>query len=159
MEKAKGFGIIEVIITLSIISVFVMTIGSALSMIYRLYNAGAMKTQALIYAQEPLEIISGLQNNLFSDIYDGPTRFYLDNNDWQFKALPSGITKKTIGISDFSREIIIENLARTQGNIDLSGTDFDSNNTKKVTVIVYWQERGMEKNVSLSTVFTNWRNL
>lgn len=66
MANNKGFSIIEVMITLALLVVVVISIGKVLSAIHRLYNASELKTQALAYAQEPLEIINGLKNDFFA---------------------------------------------------------------------------------------------
>jgi prepilin-type N-terminal cleavage/methylation domain-containing protein len=65
MAKNKGFSIIEIIITLAIITVIIAGIGKALALISRVYNSSAIKTQALTYLQGPIELIDGLKDDLF----------------------------------------------------------------------------------------------
>ena len=193
ISDKKGFGIIEIVVTLGIVAVIVLAVGKSLSSVHRLYQASEFKTQALIYAQEPIEIISGLKNDIFAcsctfhsctattctrgsdgqscdpiGIYTscwtrypiylaGYNRFYLQKSGslWQLLSLAPGSFESITANPNFSREIIIENLNRDSANA--AGTpDF---NTKKVTVTVYWTERGNPKNISLSTIFTAWENL
>lgn len=190
--KNQGFGIIEVIVTLSIIVIIVTIIGQVLASVYRAYQASEHKTEALTYVQEPIEIINGFKNNLFgcscpvagahcdTCTRDGQScnpktdysSCWLENpnlSSWQTVVLALGETalapgeKKIMTLHPaFSRKIIIKNLKRTPaGELDLAEADPASIidlNTKKVTAIVYWQERGVEKNVSLSTIFTAWEN-
>jgi len=60
---------------------------------------------------------------------------------------------------EFTREISIENLARdADGHLDATGTGQDSG-AKKVMVTVSWQERQNDRQISLSTILTAWKEL
>lgn len=61
----KGFGIIEVIITLALTSVIVIVIGRSLVSLQRVYDASTNRSRAFVHARQPIEIINGLKNAYF----------------------------------------------------------------------------------------------
>ena len=71
VKNNQGFGIIEIIITLSIAVIIVMVIGQVLASVYKVYHTSELKTLALIYAQQPIEIINGFKNDFFGCICPG----------------------------------------------------------------------------------------
>lgn len=65
MKKQRGFGIIEVIVALTIVVIVAVVIGRVLASIQRVYNASQLKTEAYTYAQQPLEILNEIKNGEF----------------------------------------------------------------------------------------------
>lgn len=65
-KSAKGYVIIEVIVVLGIVSLFIVVIGKTLLSVNKLNAMGAKQTKALHYAQESLEIINILKNQVFA---------------------------------------------------------------------------------------------
>lgn len=197
----SGFGIIEVLVSLSLVVIIIVSLGSVLGAVYKLYSASQYKIQAYSFAQEPIEILNGIKNQHFACVCNNPddcstvAGFCINNSDgqscelrdgftscwmeypenmsaatayfvqdlgggnWQLSILALG-TKETISADpQYTREVLIENLARDgDGNIDPSGTIINYD-TKKVTVNIYWTERGVEKIISLSNIFTSWLSL
>lgn len=194
----SGFGIIEVIISLALVAIMVVSLGNVLGSIYKLYSAGKYKTQAYSFAQEPIEILNGIKNQHFACVCDDPddcssgscvnvtdgqtcelrdnftscwmeypenvstvTRYYMQDlgTSWQLTTLTPG-TKEIISANpNFSREILIENMLRNDdGDLDEAGTNLDYN-TKKISVNVYWTERGTEKSITIHNIFTAWKSL
>ncbi len=62
-KRQSGFGILEVVITISIVSLVVMSVGKTLSSVYRLYTASNYKSQAYALAQAPIELINNFKND------------------------------------------------------------------------------------------------
>lgn len=186
----RGFGIIEVLIALTLISVIVISIGQVIGSIFKLYTASEYQTKALLFAQESLELVNYHKNDWFACIggsgsctrgsdgqscvlktnYNscwtayptdqvGQTEFYLENSSgWVLQPLSSGIKETISKDLRFSRVITIINAVRdADGN--LSDTGIEDSNSKYVTVKVFWTERGIEKNVELTTLYTAWQNL
>ena len=61
----KGFGIIEIIVTLALTSVVVIVIGRSLVSLQRVYDASTNRSRAFVHAHQPIEIIDGLKNAYF----------------------------------------------------------------------------------------------
>lgn len=60
---------------------------------------------------------------------------------------------------DFTRSIAVQNLMRDAGGalVESGGTTDPS--TKRITVTVSWNERGVAKSLNLSTMLTAWANI
>ncbi len=71
--------------------------------------------------------------------------------------LKTGVDPLAAG-TGFSRVITIENLQRDVNGIIVAIGTIDPN-TKRVTVVVGWEERGDAKQISLSTMFTAWESI
>jgi len=65
INPRPGVGIIEVILTLGLLALVVVVIGKVLLSTHRLSQASELKTQALAYSQESLEIVNDSKNDLF----------------------------------------------------------------------------------------------
>lgn len=66
MRPRLGISVVEVIIALGMAAVFIAAIGNALGNVHRLDTATAQRTQALAYTQQALDIVTSLQDSLFS---------------------------------------------------------------------------------------------
>ena len=158
-KKPKGALVIDILIA----SFFIV---SALASLLVLAN---LSLKASLSANKKTEAKSLVQAAAEA------VRNFRDNTDWQ----SNGLGTLTLGISyhlgkspDFSywtlnpgeeqikgflREIIFENARRDQNyNIIESGGNEDAD-TKKLTIIISWQEKQQNRQLSLVTYFTNWR--
>ncbi|MFH0952124.1 MAG: hypothetical protein V1838_02945 [Patescibacteria group bacterium] len=61
----QGVSVIEIIIVIGMATILITSIGSAMAANNRLNNAGEMKSQALAYAKESMEIITEIKNDAF----------------------------------------------------------------------------------------------
>lgn len=88
----------------------------------------------------------------------GQTNFYLEKvgSEWQLRALST--PSETIAADTrFTRKLTIGNVLRdADGNISASGTP--DPNTKKITVKVWYNERGVVHEIALKTILTAWKN-
>lgn len=88
----------------------------------------------------------------------GQTNFYLEKvgGQWELRALAA--PSETIAAdTNFTRKLTIENVLRNaDGNIASAGTP--DANTKKITVKVWYSERGAVHQVALKTILTAWKN-
>lgn len=178
--KGAGFSIIELVVSLAILGIIVVSISSVLASTHRLYSTSRLMQQAMAYAKESLELVIQIQNNALAcscgascttcTASDGQTcnpspgytscwtdkprnlstftAYYLEpiSGVWQLQGLATGAKETIVADPIFSREITIENIA-------------NNFNRKKVTVTVYWLERGETKQQSLSTILTAWKNI
>ena len=166
-KYSKGISIIELLVAIVIIGVAVSALISFATFSLRTASLLKQTTQASFFVQEGLEALKNYRDNTgWNDDdplnnYDGlgvvPTgaslRFELSGDTparWQ---LLSGT--ETLGI--FTRDIVLEPVERdTQDNIVVSGGTLDLG-TKKVTVTVFWEERGGTRELEVITYLTNWR--
>ena len=166
-KYSKGISIIELLVAIVIIGVAVSALISFATFSLRTASLLKQTTQASFFAQEAMEALKNYRDNTgWNDDdplnnYDGlgvvPTgaslRFELSGDTparWQ---LLSGT--ETLGI--FTRDIVLEPVERDkQDNIVVSGGTLDLG-TKKVTVTVFWEERGGTRELEVITYLTNWR--
>ncbi|MBU1164364.1 hypothetical protein KKA15_02250 [Patescibacteria group bacterium] len=64
-NRQEGFGIVEILVSLGLVAVMVLSIVQVIDSVYRLQRSSNFKTKAIAYAQMPLEIIND-NKNLFS---------------------------------------------------------------------------------------------
>ena len=90
----------------------------------------------------------------------GHNDFYLNEvstDEWELAPLNGGV--ETISTNPtFTRQIIIENVLR-DGNGDIASTGTVDYNSKRVTVTVWYEERGNQHEIHLTTLLTAWENL
>lgn len=184
-DHQRGSAVIEVLISLSLAAFLIVVLGNLISAVRRMELAQDFRQRALTHTRESLEMVTSLQNELFAcrcsscsttclrndtqvcnlkpgynscwtnfpygyptegGICDPPGApcYHLElvGSEWQ---LVEGIEEVTSDVA-FHRFIMIENL------------DGDANR-KKIKTEVYWTERGVEKNFSLSTILTGWANV
>ena len=164
---SRGISIIELLVAIVIIGVAVSALISFATFSLRTASLLKQTTQASFFVQEGLEALKNYRDNTgWNDDdplnnYDGlgvvPTgaslRFELSGDTPQRWQLLSGT--ETLGI--FTRDIVLEPVERdTQDNIVVSGGTLDLG-TKKVTVTVFWEERGGTRELEVITYLTNWR--
>ena len=89
----------------------------------------------------------------------GQTDYFFEavGASWQLKAL-TGPVETIAGDPDFQRKIIIKNIKR-DANGDIADSGTADPNTKQVTVIVWYEARGVVHNIKLKTILTAWENL
>src|SRR3989344_4997112 len=153
----KGFGLVEVVIASAIISVSVFSL-SAVSVIgSRLQSQSLEKIRANFLAEEGLEAMRFLRdkswNTNLANLSSG-TNYYVSfassTSQWSV-----GSTDVPYADSFFDRKITVENVFRdSNDNIVLSGGAQDPD-TKKVTVVVLWQDRNATTTINLSTYLSD----
>ena len=184
--NSAGFSIVEVIIALALTVVMVVVIGKSLGAILRLANTSQLKSEAYIYAQEYLELMTAFQNEYFSCYgaspctppdgqpsctppapytscwveypinHSGVTEFYIDGA-YDLQPLSGGNPESVSANPFFSRKITIQNLSRNADfELDPAGTV--DFGTKEAVVTVYWTNHGQPVSFSMSTILTDWQN-
>ena len=132
----NGFSLIEVLLTLSIFSMFVVALIGVLSIGEESSVLGGKRAQAVFLAEEGLEVVKNVRDENFINLVDGSYGLVKIGSQWDFSALPdvTDIFTRTINIS----------------TIDV--------NTKLVISTVVWQQN-LQRNgsVILNTYLTNWK--
>lgn len=146
----KGLTIIEIILAITIFSIFSISIFYLSLDNITKENRSILGNEALLYAQEGIEATKYLRDKNFLLLQNGDHGLEIANNSWTFIPAPEeidGFYQRTVTIEDVFRD---EN-----GNIAQTGAlDPD---TKKVTSEVSWLEKEIiPKSVVLTTYLSNW---
>ena len=132
----KGFSLIEVLLTISIFSMFMVALIGVLSIGEESSSLAGKRIQAVYLAEEGLEALRNIRDENFINLVNGPYGLVKIGNQWNFSALPdvTGIFTRTINISTVNANI------------------------KLVTSTITWQQN-LQRNgsVILTTYLTNWK--
>lgn len=157
----KGVSIIEILAVISIITITLTSLLGLISFSFGFSNLIKQTIQANNIAQEAIEIVRNFRDGTNWNLDGLGTVATGDSNPYHLEKSGSPAQWLLIPgietINSFSRKIVFDNVMRDgNGNIVASG-GFDDPDTKKVTVIISWQEKGRIHNVSLITCLTNWK--
>lgn len=150
ITKQKGFSIIEVLLAVTVFSIFSVGIFYlSLDTIER-DSKIELDNMALTYAQEGLEAVRNMRDRNFFLLTNGDHGLKLENSVWSFIAAPENID------NFYERTVVIYDVYRDAGgNIAEQGV-FDPD-TKKVVSTVAWNWKSVfPRSVSLTTYVTNW---
>ncbi len=132
----KGFSLIEVLLTISIFSMFMVALIGVLSIGEESSSLAGKRIQAVYLAEEGLEALRNIRDENFINLVNGSYGLVKIGNQWNFSALPD--------VTDiFTRTI---NISTVNANIKL------------VTSTITWQQN-LQRNgsVILTTYLTNWK--
>ena len=135
-NKRSGFMIVEILISLALAGLLVVTVVSVLAASRRLQNEGKLRQQALDYARQTLETVNA---NYYTEF--GTSPWPADNSAFEESC-------ESIFGQPFYRTVTVENIG--SGAVPV-------NDLKKITTDVFWPTCGSVKKVSLSTIITAWK--
>lgn len=142
MNKKKGFGLLEIVIGVAIISVTLFSLAAVAHIALKVARESIRKSQAAFLMEEGVEVMklmrdAGWSANI-STLTAGTNYYlYLDaGTTWRSTATPLVID----GI--FTRTVRLDNVYRDANN-DIATTGTLDGNIKKVTVSVSWTDRGV----------------
>jgi prepilin-type N-terminal cleavage/methylation domain-containing protein len=149
----SGFGIIEVLVTVVIISLIIVGLYSASVRALQLIQHSTQRSQATFLAEETIEVLRSLRDagwsSSFGTLTSG-TDYYL--------ALSGGvwtITTTNIFIDKtFERTFAIED-ANRDGSYDIASTGTPDDDTKKIIVSVSWHNQMGTTTQNIETYLTN----
>jgi len=151
----KGFSIVELVIAVSIIAVFIVSITFSFSLFLRLAFSNTLKVKAAFLTEEALESVRFLKQSDWEthiSSLESDTDYFLDfsANTWQI----SGNYTLIDGL--FERRLVFEDVLRDNfdGRIVEEGGTLDEG-TKKLTVFVSWQRNNATTTESFSTYIAN----
>ncbi len=179
----NGFGIVEVMIA----SVIMMVVIFAMTAAGRSALRGAIylheRAQAMYIAQEGIEQVRQIRDSnwldddagtTFQEFIDYGVEYTADNTkrwvvsydgalsnfDVASRAVDESNSIINIDGTEFKRTIIFTRVLSTDSMVPLKG-DFNSTaknqSVVRVTVNVDWLSNGINKNISVSEIITNWR--
>lgn len=152
-----GFGLVEIVVASAIISISIFSLSAVAVIGSRLQNQSLEKIRANFLAEEGIEVMRFLRDKSWDSnlaLLNSGINYYLSfassTSNW---SIGSAIVPLTD--SFFDRKITIDDVLRdSNDNIVISGGTNDPN-SKKITVTVYWQERGATSTASLSTYLSD----
>ncbi|MFH1200878.1 MAG: hypothetical protein V1484_00920 [bacterium] len=138
--KNKGFMIVEVLITASIITVSILAAMAVAQKSIYISRQAFHTTQAGFLLEEGAEAVRLLRDNAWSNIssLSVGTNYYptFSSGTWMLSTVSN-----SVGI--FTRTISVANVNRDNTTKDISITGTDDLGTKLITVIVSWPEGGI----------------
>src|SRR3989338_3569679 len=157
MYKKAGFGLLEIVIAVSIIGATVFALSSVFLMSNKLETRASNQIRANFLAEEGLEALRFLRDKSWSGhlaSLNTTTAYYLSFNagdsSWS-------VTTSNPGMIDglYARSFSVEAVNRN-GSDDIvsSGGTLDPN-TKKFNVNISWKERGAYSTTTLSTYLSD----
>lgn len=155
-NKKTGFGILEIVIGVSIISISLFGLIAVSQFSLRAINESSKNIKAAFLLEEGIEAIRILRDSSWqTDIASltSGTTYYLD-----FDGTTWNSTTINIYIDDlFERNFVINDIYR-DANDDISETGTLDSNTKKVTVSVSWLRSTGTTTKIVSTYIANLFN-
>lgn len=156
-KSNRGVLIIEILISITIITIALV---SLLSLAVFSLKASTITKQTLRangLGQEAVEAVRSFRDRTDWDV-DGLGTFTGDSNPYELNAFPPYVWELSLGtetIGIFTRKIVFEKVSRSStDNIeDPYNPVNDDPDTRKVIVTVSWED----KEVEITTYFTNWR--
>lgn len=149
----RGFGLLEIVIAVSIISATIFSLSFVFIISSRLEGESLNKTRANFIAEEGLEALRFLRDKSWSANLGGlaaGTTYYLSfattTSTWSIGTLGSEIDNL------FLRKVTVENVSRNSSDDIVNSGGTQDPDTKKINVSVEWLERGAT--TTLTTVST-----
>lgn len=155
LRSNLGFGLIEVLVAVSIITVAFLAIGQVSIVSLKATQERDARTQAINIAREGIEAVrmirdAGWTDNI-SNLNFGST-YYLATSSgaWILTTTNPGIIN-----NKFTRTILVNNVSRDSNDDIISAGGTNDTGTKKITSTVSW---GSGKSVKLVAYITNILN-
>ncbi len=155
--KNKGFGLLEIAIGVSIISLSIFSLTAVSKLALKLTEESARNTQASFLLEEGVEALKILRDSSWSiniaSLAPG-TVYYLSfvNHNWQTTSINIYID----GI--FERSFVLQNVNRDINDDIVSSGGILDPDTKKITVSVSWLSRNGTTTQGVSAYITNLFN-
>lgn len=152
-KLSKGFGLIEIIIGSSILTISLISISTYFQKSLQLNQDSVKITQASFLLEEGLEIAKFFRDTSWLNIsgLTPGTSYYL-----QFDGTKWATTSSNAFIDgSFERKLLIDNVFRDVNDDIVSSGGTNDPNTKKTTVSVSWFGRSGTTTKSISTYLTN----
>ena len=152
----KGFGLIEIVIALSIVSGSILGIFWLAYVSFNLLGESNRRSQAAYLAEEGLEVIRILRDESWSGnvetLVSGSNYYFVFDDvsrTWSVTDVDPGQV-----FNIFSRRVVIHDVLR-DANSDIAQVGALDPDTRRVEVEVSWPERGDTEEVVLETYLTN----
>lgn len=141
MKKNQGFGLVEIIVSIGLVAVFILTFSTLTMQAIKTSRANNSELKAIIYLQELIEISQDLEQSNWEELADSgcynPDLCHpeIQDNKWILSAEPEELE------NIYQRSLTIENVYRNQlsfpNKILETGGELDPN-TKKIKAQITW---------------------
>lgn len=156
-EKRGGFGLIETVVGAAIIGLVLVGLTQVGQFTFRVVGESNVKLRAAFMAEEGLEAVRLIRDAGWSNVtaFSVCTPYYpvWSGGAWQLEA-----GETTAEDTTFTRVVRFEAVSR-DGNDDITSAHCTLGagdpDIRKVTVDVFWMQRGMTASTSVSTYFAN----
>lgn len=149
-DNKKGILVIEVLIVVAIITIGLSNLLGLTEFSIRGSNLAKETAKALNLTKEAIEATRSIRDGDWDKMIGGNHGLTNADGYWDFEGTENII-------DEFTRTILIENVQRdTNDNIVESGGTNDLD-TKKITVIISWYEKGKIRQIEIPTYLTNWK--
>jgi len=150
----NGFGLIEVVVAVSIISSSILFVMFVAQLSQRVIGDGVSRLQAAFLAEEGMEAVKIIRDESWQsgiDSLQAGLNYYLIFNGSAWNATSSPVLVDDV----FERTFAVENVGRDANDdiIELGG--INDHDTKKIVVSVSWRGRNGTTTESMSTYITN----
>ncbi len=154
-KKENGFGLLEVVIGVAIISVSIFSLTAVSSLALRIAEENTKEIQAVFLAEEGLEALRVLRDSSWLGniaTLNSSTDYFLNFSEGKWQVASSNIYIDGI----FERKFSLQNINRDSNDDIVASGGSNDPNTKKFTVSVSWLSRKGTTTRSISTYSTNF---
>jgi len=135
VKTAKGFSLVEVLLSIALFSLFVLGIAGAINFSVQSQELTSYKQRAVFLMDEGLEAVRSIRNEAYAGLTDGAHGLGIVSNKWAFSGASDAI-------GEFTRTVTVSTVDST---------------TKQVVATVSWPAQFSPVNSVTSTMYlTNW---
>lgn len=159
LRAKNGLSLIEILVAIAIISTTLVSLLGLTSFALRITSLINQTNRANNIAQELMEQVRNFRDGTSWNV-DGlgtvatNTDYYIQKSGMPLRWQPvEGIEL----INVFTKKIVFEDVMRDANDNIITAGGINDPNTKKVSVTVFWDEKGASHQIELVSYFTNWR--
>lgn len=150
----EGFGLLEVVIGITIISISIFSLIAVAQITSRVSNQNSRSIKASFLLEEGLEAVKTIRDSGWTANIDSlsiGTDYYLEFNGTNWQTTGSNVFIDNV----FERKFVVGDVYRDANDDIVSAGTLDLN-AKKLTVFVSWRERSATTTKNISTYITNF---
>lgn len=160
MKKNRGFGLVEIIISVGLVATFILTFSTLIMQAMKTSRANNSELKAMIYLQELIEIGEDLEQSNWQALNDSncqsPNLCHAGIQENKWILLP----ENEIIENNYSRSLSVENVYRNRlsfpNEITETGGILDPN-TKKVIAKISWNNGFEPRELILETYLYDYQ--
>ena len=155
-KNQKGIGMIEVIVSLAVIAITFWSFFELARYNLKIQEQSRFKIEALNLAAEAMEATRSVRDEDWNNIDPlvSGTRYYpaIAANKWTLSSTDPGAIN-----GFYDRWVTVEEVFR-DGNDDIAVAGVQDTETRKIIVIVEWNDHGTIRDITLTSYLTSWTN-
>jgi len=155
-KNQKGIGMVEVIVSLAVIAITFWSFFELARYNLKIQEQSRFKIEALNLAAEAMEATRSVRDEDWNNIDPlvSGTRYYpaISANKWTLSSTDPGAIN-----GFYDRWVTVEEVFR-DGNDDIAVAGVQDTETRKIIVIVEWNDHGTIRDITLTSYLTSWTN-